>query len=153
MEILRLMTLTSTPINIASKNQPQKIAQTGDCSFVNQTKKFIKQFISFVKFFEVLEFSNGLWLFFFSVFAVSFIFLAATIFILSFIKEIRSTVHGKSMIFLLVIVLITYISFPLSYHEWIEVATELTEITVLSGLLSSVCWTNVLLFDIWWMVR
>lgn len=91
--------------------------------------------------------------FYFSVYATSILFVAATILVFASIKELRATVHGKNLLCLLIAVLITYVSFPLSYHGWVKDIRNISDVILTAGIYATFFWSTVLNFDVWWIFR
>lgn len=137
----------------ALKNQLKTIVSTGIYSSASKMKMFTNFHISHVIHKGFKKTYKFLINNYFSIYSISLIFLVATIFIFAYAKENRESVQGKIIIGLLISVLITYISFLLSYHRRVEIVAEITDVTVVIGMLSSVLWLGVLNFDISWSIR
>ena len=76
-----------------------------------------------------------------------------SIFVLVYIKELRTTVHGKILLCLLPNMLITFFLFSSSFDEWIDMTNSFREIITMFAFYSSLLWLNILTFDSWWSIR
>ena len=138
--------------NTASKTTCQMVKSTG--SFMSVTREHTKMCTSFVrnylKFLHLVEFGFKI-----LVLPLSIFFLSATIFIFGFIKELRATTYGKSILCLLTAVVVSFVSFPFIIHRWIDTLEARKNSVIISffATIISGFWLNVLSFDIWWKIR
>ena len=84
---------------------------------------------------------------------ISSLFMFLSIFVLVYVKELRTTVHGKILLCLLPNMLIAFSLFSSSFDEWIDMTSYSQETIAISAFYSSLLWLNVLTFDNWWSIR
>lgn len=124
----------------------------GSFLFATKMKFFTNRYISFVRnlklALKVYKMLNA-----FSVLAISAFFLLATIFVFLIEKEIKETVHGKIVVFFVTSLLLTYLQFPNTLHQWIGSYKFQLQFSLLASVFASILWTSVMSFDSWWSIR
>jgi hypothetical protein len=70
-----------------------------------------------------------------------------------YVKELRTSVHGRNLIGLLSSVVLTFLLFSSSYSEWIEMVEYSHQMSEFFMFLASLLWLTVLTFDAWWSIR
>jgi hypothetical protein len=84
-----------------------------------------------------------------SVLPTSVLFLSLAIFIFAYIEKLRQSVHGKIMMTTLTSLLISYIAFPFTVHEWIDELAWVFGHYLSFGVFLLGSWAVVLSYDSW----
>lgn len=91
--------------------------------------------------------------FFFAVSSVAALFIAATVFVYFYVKELQ-TVAGKCFSHFSIGLLVVYVFFPmvqiLPFSMMLE---EFLSALIMTGAFAAFLWMSVLSFDVWWTLR
>lgn len=133
------------------------VKSIGRCLLVQNLFRFRRNFTLFVRKSECWFVINQIiyhCFSFFAVIAIAVLFLAATVFVYAYFKELRNNVNGKALLCFLVPLLVTYMFIPTKSldkdYYYIHI---LTSSFIICSLVVSFLWMNIFIFDIWWIFR
>jgi hypothetical protein len=77
----------------------------------------------------------------------------ATIVLILYEAEIRSSVHGKMILCFLSSLIVVYLQIPLEKHDWMQEFSEKFYIFLMFGFFSACFWWSLLSFEAWLSFR